>query len=73
MKLYAIIENYIKKNPTKIRVYLSFVLALLLLLNVKETIHEEHVYTFLLIAFVLLPIAIYLFVSYLYPKDKKND
>jgi hypothetical protein len=70
MNLYNKIEDYVQRYPTKIRVYLSVVFALVIMLNVKDMIDDELFYNVLLIAFTIVPIAIYYFVSWIFPKEQ---
>lgn len=71
MNLYQKLETYLNEYPTKVRIYISSVFALVMLYNTEEMLSPEF-YTFMLIAFVLAPLVIYYFTTLIFPtKDSE--
>ena len=67
MSIYSKIESYINKYPTKVRVYLSSIVALILLINTQDIFGDD--YIMILFIFVLAPIVIYLFTVLIFKKE----
>lgn len=63
------LENFIKNDPTRVRVYLATIFMIIMLYSIKDIpIFQD--YMALLGIFVLTPMLIYLFVKYIFYKNQ---